>query len=116
MTAVIVSALTEHRHALREALARSLGWNWPAVPDEHIPGSDVLVDDVLDEFLPKVAAVLVPHIAAERADAAAVALEDAAAEQIRLSTAPAALKSRAVQFKRMLFAAWLDERAETYRK
>jgi len=39
----------------------------------------VLVDDVLDEFLPKVAAVLVPHIAAERADAAAVAWDEGAA-------------------------------------
>lgn len=55
-------------------------------------------------------------IAAAEARGAAKALADAAGEQRRLSTGPRALGSRAVQFKRIIFATWLDDRAANYRK
>lgn len=51
-------------------------------------------------------------IASARKEGAVQALRDAADAQRRLGRSPRALKSRAVAFKRELFAVWLDERAD----
>lgn len=51
-------------------------------------------------------------LASARKEGAVQALRDAAIEQRRLGRSPRALKSKAVAFKRELFASWLDERAD----
>ncbi len=55
-----------------------------------------------------VSAIVARHVAAARV----AELRAATDEQKRLSTGPLALGNKAVQFKRLLFANWLDERAD----
>jgi len=74
----IADLLAEHRAALHESLCVGLGWNWPEVPEERIPGSDALVDDVLDGMMPAIATVIAAHTATTvnaAVEAAAVRVE-----------------------------------------